>query len=61
MNDDASVSLAKLSKRQLRNVVSQPVRDHYVHVRAVSSEEFASRYFDATGEQAAIEQVSVRV
>ena len=61
MNREATVGLAKLPKQQLRNVVGQAVRDHYAHVRAVSSEEFASRYFDATSEQAAIEKVQTRI
>lgn len=50
-----------LSKQQLRNVVSQTVRDHYAHVRGVSSRVFASRYFSITSEQAAIAKVLYRV
>jgi len=50
-----------LSKQQLRDVVGQAVRDHYAHVRGVSSREFASRYFSVTREQAAVEKVLTRI
>ena len=50
-----------LSKQQLRDVVGQAVCDHYAHVHGVSSQEFASRYFGVTSEQAAIEKVLTRI
>lgn len=53
--------MTNLSKRQLRDVVDETVRGHYVHVRAVSRKEFASRYFDPTREQDAIEKVLTRI
>ena len=50
-----------LSKQQLRDVVGHAVSDHCAHVRAVSSEEFGSRYFSVTSEQAAVEKVLTRI
>jgi 2-polyprenyl-3-methyl-5-hydroxy-6-metoxy-1,4-benzoquinol methylase len=50
-----------MPRQQLRDLVDRVVREHYAHIREVSSEGLARRYFDSSLEQAAIAKVLYRV
>ncbi|MEM4216732.1 MAG: hypothetical protein QXZ09_01775 [Candidatus Methanomethylicaceae archaeon] len=53
--------LAKLSVRELRQLVGESIAQHFAHVRAVSSTQFAARYYSPASEPLQVEKVLARL